>query len=489
MTTLTIDRLSSTTLGGDDQIARRTEQLLTEVAERRLDTALDAAGLPAGLWCVERLTVVVALDFSRPDGELADTWAAAVVEVLRSALGSEAVISADTANALIRQVRVGPGSAGQSRLADNRAPVTVVHFASELRALADLIASVGLGRLRHAWAWRQVGLLSSGDPDPAHSPTAAIIAAARRFPQHLVAALSRAVREVGLAPLTRALGTQGWTALATLVWESIGSFTPSVFTDTNASTRPGPAAVVEAVTADQALVMMLHRHSTFAAQLNASRLRPNRETLVALAVLSVAERDPAALARADASRIVAQVAGLLGTSAATDEPVSLDEPATVWSTAWAGLPFFLAMAEEAGIPELLADDPVLAGRPLRWIMHALAQRLVPLSEDDPAAFVLAGLHPSEPLPDEKAPTEKEMRSLREHAARWSKVVAHRLGREDEMPATLELAQRHGVVEGEPGLLEVVLRLDEVDIEVRRAGLDIDPGWLPWLGAIVRYRYE
>jgi len=485
MTRLTIDRLSSTTHGGDDQTARRTEQLLTEVAERRLDAALDDAGLPSGLWCVERLNVMVALDFNRPDGELADTWAAAVVGVLRSALGRDAVTSADTANALIRQVHVDPAAqsrqVGQRRRADAGSPVTVVHFRSELRALADLIASVGLGRLDHAWAWRQVGLLSSGDPDASHSPAAAIIAAARRFPQHVVAALSRAVREVGLAPLTRALGTQGWTALATLVWESIGGFTPSVFD--GFSTQTGHA--------DGAFAAMLHRHSTFAAHLSGSRLRPNRETLLALAVLSVAEQDPGALARADAPRIVEQVAGSLGSDAATDVPLPLDEPATVWSTAWAGLPFFLATAEEAGIPELLHADPALVGRPLRWIMHDLAQRLVPLSEDDPAALVLAGLHPSEPLPTEKTapPSATELHSLREHAARWSKVVARRLGREDEELATLELTQRHGVVEGEPGLLEVVLRLDEVDIDVRRAGLDIDPGWLPWLGAIVRYRYE
>jgi hypothetical protein len=27
------------------------------------------------------------------------------------------------------------------------------------------------------------------------------------------------------------------------------------------------------------------------------------------------------------------------------------------------------------------------------------------------------------------------------------------------------------------------------VEVRRAGLDLDPGWIPWLGAVVRFVYE
>ena len=30
------------------------------------------------------------------------------------------------------------------------------------------------------------------------------------------------------------------------------------------------------------------------------------------------------------------------------------------------------------------------------------------------------------------------------------------------------------------------RLDEISVELRRAGLDLDPGWLPWLGAVVRF---
>jgi hypothetical protein len=31
-------------------------------------------------------------------------------------------------------------------------------------------------------------------------------------------------------------------------------------------------------------------------------------------------------------------------------------------------------------------------------------------------------------------------------------------------------------------------LDSVDLDIRRAGLDLDPGWVPWLGVVVRYRY-
>jgi hypothetical protein len=41
----------------------------------------------------------------------------------------------------------------------------------------------------------------------------------------------------------------------------------------------------------------------------------------------------------------------------------------------------------------------------------------------------------------------------------------------------------------PGWVEVYLPLDGVDVAVRRAGLDVDPGWVPWLGTVVMFRYE
>jgi hypothetical protein len=35
---------------------------------------------------------------------------------------------------------------------------------------------------------------------------------------------------------------------------------------------------------------------------------------------------------------------------------------------------------------------------------------------------------------------------------------------------------------------VRLSLDDVSTDVRRAALDLDPGWIPWLGVVVRFAY-
>ena len=37
-------------------------------------------------------------------------------------------------------------------------------------------------------------------------------------------------------------------------------------------------------------------------------------------------------------------------------------------------------------------------------------------------------------------------------------------------------------------LDVSMPLDEADVRVRRVGLDLDPGWLPWFGRVVRFHY-
>lgn len=47
------------------------------------------------------------------------------------------------------------------------------------------------------------------------------------------------------------------------------------------------------------------------------------------------------------------------------------------------------------------------------------------------------------------------------------------------PAAVALTATHA---------DVYFRLGAADMRVRRAGLDIDPGWLPWLGNVVSFHY-
>ena len=58
-----------------------------------------------------------------------------------------------------------------------------------------------------------------------------------------------------------------------------------------------------------------------------------------------------------------------------------------------------------------------------------------------------------------------------------------------VPRLDAVCQRSGRLRFEPGWVELHLPLDGVHTAIRRLGLDLDPGWLPWLGCVVRICYD
>jgi hypothetical protein len=58
--------------------------------------------------------------------------------------------------------------------------------------------------------------------------------------------------------------------------------------------------------------------------------------------------------------------------------------------------------------------------------------------------------------------------------------------EDERLAQVVL--RPGRLLLTPWSAEAHWPIDTADLALRRAGWDIDPGWLPWIGRVVRFRY-
>jgi hypothetical protein len=67
-------------------------------------------------------------------------------------------------------------------------------------------------------------------------------------------------------------------------------------------------------------------------------------------------------------------------------------------------------------------------------------------------------------------------------------LARALGRPPERVAAVLLRRRARVVVT-PAHVDVVLSLAELPVEVRLAGLDRDPGWVPAAGRDVRFRFE
>ncbi len=64
-------------------------------------------------------------------------------------------------------------------------------------------------------------------------------------------------------------------------------------------------------------------------------------------------------------------------------------------------------------------------------------------------------------------------------ARWLNQHGLRLRR---------MVERSGVVAVTETHVDVCLPLDEADLRIRCHGLDLDPGWVPWLGRVIQYHY-
>jgi hypothetical protein len=168
----------------------------------------------------------------------------------------------------------------------------------------------------------------------------------------------------------------------------------------------------------------------------------------------------------------------------------LDEPSGE-HTNHAGLLYLLNAAADAAMPDLLFADPVLDGIPGSELLARVALWLVTAADDDPAVLTFAGLEPwrvrrgwsRAPLP------VAAQRRIDGQARAWAQAAAARLDRDEDLALVVAgVTDRSGRIEREPGWVDVHLALADVDVDVRRAGLDLDPGWVPWLGCVVRFCY-
>lgn len=167
------------------------------------------------------------------------------------------------------------------------------------------------------------------------------------------------------------------------------------------------------------------------------------------------------------------------------------------ASAWGGLLFLLSVLDRDGFAGRVAEDPATYGPSLRRALWLLAAELVataapdaPRAVDDPAVLAFCGLAPDADAPDGEGPrawlraeADGLVATLREllpgdadHSRRRDRAVL------------LRVIGRRARLRVEPGWIDAEYDLDDVDVDVRAAGLDLDPGFLPWLGAVVRFRY-
>lgn len=185
---------------------------------------------------------------------------------------------------------------------------------------------------------------------------------------------------------------------------------------------------------------------------------------------------PAAVAAAQAAGRAAAPADAAPTRRAPharrpDAPARPHTLALSQPTAAGGLLFLLPVLERLGLPEWLDAHPQHAATlPVHLLGHLLHR--LQLAEDDPAWRLGTPPPPGEPAVAAAAWLAACRRHLRLQAGIGPASLCLR-------PARLDLTSTHA---------DVWLGMDQTDLRVRRAGLDLDPGWVPWFGRVVRFHY-
>lgn len=67
------------------------------------------------------------------------------------------------------------------------------------------------------------------------------------------------------------------------------------------------------------------------------------------------------------------------------------------------------------------------------------------------------------------------------------LISERLAHAPDITLT-SICRRDALIRFEPGWIEVHFSVDQADTRLRRVGLDLDPGWMPWLGCVMRFVY-
>lgn len=164
----------------------------------------------------------------------------------------------------------------------------------------------------------------------------------------------------------------------------------------------------------------------------------------------------------------------------------------LFTTEWGGIFFLYTLMDELSLPKQMMNDSTLMQRPMGWLLQRLIEGLCPALEGEAVVVVFAGADADAPAPwVEEAPiNQAEQAVLNGYVLEISHTLQQRLQWPGETVAMLAwICQRPAQLRLEPAWLTVLLPVTEIDTEIRRAALDLNPGYLAWLGRVVEFIYE
>jgi hypothetical protein len=199
-------------------------------------------------------------------------------------------------------------------------------------------------------------------------------------------------------------------------------------------------------------------------------------------------RDPRQAAH-DAGRDASSVGDLRAADTVPDVRV-------VTRTGHGGVLYLVNLLPRVGLIETLSGDEQWSRRGLRWVLHHLSVALAAMEPDDPGALVFAGLAPGARPPSslQDPPTDVERAALDTLSDTITRALRETLGDLSGLDARTDrqlldaVCRRPAQIAAEPGWIEARFSPEDVSLDIRRAGLDRDPEWVPWLGIVLRFVY-
>jgi len=163
------------------------------------------------------------------------------------------------------------------------------------------------------------------------------------------------------------------------------------------------------------------------------------------------------------------------------------------TTLFGGLLFLINVLSRLNIIIEINQRLFSQQRPMGWSLHQLALALTGEAADDPAVLAFCGIRPGDLLPwlDEPAPNETEKTVITDWRERIIEELRNRLDWE-LMPGSKiihRICRRSARIIADPGWFDIVFSLNDVSVDLRRGALDLDPGYVPWLGAVIKFTYE
>lgn len=382
-----------------------------------------------------------------------------------------------------------------------------VRYANRRAAIADMLYRSALGERARQWAWHRIGLIERAEVSSQDALEAAV-ALLVRAPDLIWPVLQRIVAAedatAALSAVLRALPASAWIKLFAA---SPRAAPYARWVGQAVQTEPSPAAetpdAIELRASAEARKLLawaaarpyvVERHVDTLAVLLAALVWPphveqgdvlRRRTGLARATLAPAKAriGEAPLIRLPPSRHTLD-------DAEAEIPVApeqtrlpeLPDPAQWQPTAWAGALFWLGRIAASDAFAWIGQQAELPADALRLLLRELA-RALGVPDDDSALAAFCGGH----VPQAEAPG-----AITRHAeaivAQWSNWLGEAAPELAE-PRLLTVCRRGGRLRMEPGWIELHLPLANVDTSIRQLGLDLDPGWLPWLGCVLRICYD